>query len=234
MAGCAVDVGDVDTAVTDQAITSSNRLASNRLASNRLASNRLASNSLGAAALSSGALVDTADGREVLSYIVSCALPTGESVTVQDSTGTSHHFNGSLGLAPSWATQVPSVEDRRWVTACLLARTNYYGVSVQLSMRGASDALATNAGEEQAYARLEGAFYGDLFDANAQSWFACGANNEPINDLRLCTISADGATTQCGFTYTNLCPSSCDGDAPYTNCSGNSSSWSEVISVFLQ
>lgn len=242
LAGCAVEGNDdVVTASNDQAVTSANRLASNRLASNRLASNRLASNSLGAAALTSADLVDSEDGREVLSYIVSCALPADESVTVQDSAGTSYTFPGSIGLAPGWATGTPSVSDRRWVTACLLARTNYYGVSVQLSMRGANDALATDAAEEAAYGQLEGAFYGDLFDANGQSWNACGTSADPINHLRLCTISEDGTTTKCGFTYTHLCgaadetnPAACSGGAPYASCDGSGATWSEVITIFLQ
>src|SRR6516225_9613772 len=72
----------------------SNRLASNRLASNRLASNRLASNRLASNRLASNGLVETrlqansetadmlntADGREVYSYIVSCALPEGTTI----------------------------------------------------------------------------------------------------------------------------------------------------------
>jgi hypothetical protein len=82
LAGCAVDGLDelesVELSEEEQAVRASNRLASNRLASNRLASNRLASNSLGAAALTSSALIETADGREVFSYIVKCALPENE------------------------------------------------------------------------------------------------------------------------------------------------------------
>ena len=69
-----------------EAAVTRNRLASNRLASNRLASNRLASNRLASNALSSTRLettlattelLATADGREVYSYIISCALPQG-------------------------------------------------------------------------------------------------------------------------------------------------------------
>src|SRR5215218_2363759 len=109
LAGCVVD--EVETSTDEAALTASNRLASNRLASNRLASNRLASNSLGAAALTSGALIETADGRDVFSYIVSCALPTGKSVTVQDSTGASYTYGGEIGLAARWQTTTPTVSE---------------------------------------------------------------------------------------------------------------------------
>src|SRR5215472_1301088 len=55
-----------------------NRLASNRLASNRLASNALAGEKLATVRLQANSdtaeLLGTADGREVYSYIISCAL----------------------------------------------------------------------------------------------------------------------------------------------------------------
>lgn len=237
LSACSVDSidGNVETSSTEQAITSANRLASNRLASNRLASNRLASNGLGAAALTATELVETEDGREVFSYIVSCALPDGASVTVQDQSGTSYTFGGSLGLAPDWASQTPTVADRRWVSACLLARTNYFGVSVLLSMRGSLEALETTADERSAYPVLEGAFYGDLFEQTSPTWHACGTSTEPVHAQRLCTIAPDGVTTMCGFTYTGMCSAACaSGDAPWASCAGSDTSWYEVITVYLQ
>lgn len=62
----------------------SNRLASNRLASNRLASNRLASNSISATVLLTNAetaqLLETKSGRDVYSYLISCALPADQTM----------------------------------------------------------------------------------------------------------------------------------------------------------
>jgi hypothetical protein len=230
--GCALDV---DTSTKSSEVESGNRLASNRLASNRLASNRLASNSLGAAALSSGSLIETEEGRDVFSYIVSCALPSGSSVTVQDSGGTPYTFGGLIGLAPAWATTTPTVSERRWVTACVLARTNYYGVPVDISMRGSAPALATTAEEEAAFPAAEGAFYGDLFDSEAQAWYACGATTTAIEPLRLCTISEDGTSTMCGFTYASLCSSACSASqGTWSGCAAGSGSYAEVITTYLQ
>jgi hypothetical protein len=246
LAGCVVDELDaVETSSVEEELTASNRLASNRLASNRLASNRLASNSLGAAALSASSLIDSADGREVFSYIVSCALPTGKSVTVSDSLGTSYTFAGEIGLAPAWQTTQPTVAERRWVTACLLARTNYYGVPVQISMRGSNAALATTTLETSTYKIAEGAFYGDLFDPNGQTWFACGTkkwtSTLAADAQRTCTISQDGQTTMCGFTYAYFCgssydskhPAACGAKPPWTNCKGSGATYGEVISIYL-
>src|SRR5688500_7432400 len=65
----------------------SNRLASNRLASNRLASNRLASNRLASNRLASNSLtadiLETEAGRDVYSYIISCALPEGMTIEAE-------------------------------------------------------------------------------------------------------------------------------------------------------
>jgi hypothetical protein len=250
LAGCAVDGLDeldgVELSEEEQAVAASNRLASNRLASNRLASNRLASNSLGAAALTSSALIETSDGREVFSYIVKCALPANKSVSVADSSGVSYKFTGEIGLAPNWATKTPTVAERRWVTACLLARTNYYGVPVQISMRGAHDALSATPAETSLFHVSEGAFYGDLFDTTEQTWFACGSKRYTsalaADAQRTCTISPDGVTTMCGFTYTHFCgtaydsthPAACGNNkTPWTTCNGGGASWSEVITIFL-
>ena len=244
LAGCAVDL---DTSTDEEALTASNRLASNRLATNRLATNRLATNGLAQAALTSSTLIETADGRDVFSYVVGCALPTGSSITVQDSYGTSYTFPGLIGLAPEWATTTPTVSERRWVTACLLARVNYYGVSVMISMRGANAALATTRTEETTYKVAEGAFYGDLFDTAGQTEFACGSKKWTStlaqDAKRTCTISQDGVTTMCGFTYQHFCgsyydpstPNACTNPtkAPWGNCAGGGRTWAEVITIFL-
>lgn len=236
VAGCAIETPDLTS--TQSNVESGNRLASNRLASNRLASNRLASNSLSAAALSAGSLIETEDGREVFSYIVSCALDSGDSITVEDSAGTPYSFDGQIGLAPGWADATPTVEERQWVTSCLLSRTNYFGVPVAISMRGAHPALETSPGEEEAFPVQEGTYYGDLFDPVAQSWYACGAStwNEELGEeaKRLCSISEDGTSTMCGFTYTGTCEDACEGGAPGSTCDGGGATWSNAITIFLQ
>jgi len=249
LVGCAVD--DLELGETDDAVTTNNRLAANRLAANRLAANRLAANSLTNAALTSSALIETVEGRDVFSYIVSCALPANNSITVLDSHGTAYTFYGEIGLAPGWQTTTPTVAERHWVTACLLARTNYYGVSVQISMRGSHPALAATNTETSTYRVAEGAFYGDLF-ATTQSWYACGTKKWTStlaqDAQRTCTISQDGITTMCGFTYEHFCgtgytqlsgptfPAACSvTKAPFGKCKGvETTTWAEVITIFLK
>jgi hypothetical protein len=59
---------------------------------------------------------------------------------------------------------------QRWVSACVLARTNAYGVHVQISMRAPSDApqavkdaLAVSTTERSTFTLREGAYYGNIF-----------------------------------------------------------------------
>ena len=123
---------------------SANRLSANKLAASKLSENRLEANSVAAKMLS------TADGREVYSYIISCALPEGKEVdatisgapdsappdTLYTCGNGNCSFPGSLGLADYWIDHRLDVKGQRWVTACLLARVNYFGVKVIISLRG--------------------------------------------------------------------------------------------------
>ena len=229
------------THVTNAAIThnrlASNRLASNRLASNRLASNRLASNRLASNALSSSTLeaseasaelLATPDGRELFSYIVSCAL--GEDVSIQAllpgapdtappttayscSSGVCR-FDGALGLAPDWAEHALSSKGERWVSACLLARVNRHGTSEEISLRGDHPMLATGAGEAEMFDLEEGAFFGNVFthEDDPLEWYACRGRAQAAGEFgglapRDCTEPDpdNPGYTYCGFIYTGDC-----------------------------
>ena len=235
LAGC-VDDGTEDLGETQDAITSSNRLAANRLAANRLAANRLAANRLAANSLDAQAMMGTEGGRELMSYIVGCAIPTGTSLTLQDSAGSQYTYAGWIGLAPAWATRAATVAERRWVTACLLARTNVNGVLVNISMRSdAKGALNTGSAERAQYTQAEGAFYGDLF-ATTPVTYACSNRGwtELVGVFRACALSYNGTTTDCGFIYTGSCTAACtDQIAPFGACKGAGTSFGEVITINL-
>jgi hypothetical protein len=241
--GCAVDDHLSETSAT---VLSENKLAANKLAANKLSANKLSANKLSAAAMpSQSALIDSADGREVLTYIVRCALPQGQAITVKASDKTDYVFAGELGLAPGWATHAPTVSERRWVTACVLARTNYYGQSVGISLRGSPSALATTAAELSADTMDEAAFYGDLFDPAGATAYVCQSHRNyndgaPAAQLRKCAVSTDGVTSMCGFTYTGFCHSANEcstSTSPYAGChAGKNAAGAaipEVITVYL-
>ncbi len=211
----------------------SNRLASNRLASNRLASNRLSTDGLSADMTSASELLSTADGREVYSYMMSCALPEGVSIEADipgapDSSPTdpppydtqytcrNEHcvFLGALGLAPKWIDHKLNKKGQRWVSACLLARVNAYDTADAISLRGNMDVLAVNGDESLFYSVEEGAFYGQVFGPPDEpiEWYACIGRDQAQGESgglgpRDCTEPDPDnlGYTLCGFVFTGPC-----------------------------
>ncbi|MBP6652198.1 MAG: hypothetical protein KA181_07210 [Xylophilus sp.] len=137
-------------------------------------------------------LTTTEAGRKELKHLVSCALPASVQVRFQ-ADGNEHRLDGGLGLAPEWLDRGMTVPEQRWVSACILARTNAVGATVQLSMRSpaptatskrayASRAphppssppgLQADAAEQKQFDRLEGTFFGNLF-AEKPVGYVCG------------------------------------------------------------
>jgi hypothetical protein len=151
----------------------------NRLTMNHLNASSLGVTQLSAAALSSNgttitqsALLTSKSRRDVLTYLVRCALPMGMKIS-GSSGGKSYAFSGLIGLAPEWLGAPLTTSGRHWVSACMLAHVNGYEEQVPISLRGAHPALATSAAEVVVYAVEEMAFYGDIFDANKNLMFAC-------------------------------------------------------------
>lgn len=215
-----------------------NRISLNRISLNRISLNRIALDSLSLASSASQALLATAEDRELLAYVVQCALPDGDAITLTGANGT-YTFDGAIGLAPQWTSEAMTEAEKRWVSACLLARTNAFGVSVTISMRGPSPALATNAAEMSAFDLVEGAFWGNVFGDELEAYACQGPIKLPLRldgfsvsplPRRACTLSADGVHTTCGHTYAGPCASSCTWtNGSYTNCAGNA----EVVTTYL-
>ncbi|WP_437630524.1 hypothetical protein [Sorangium sp. So ce854] len=157
-----------------------NGLTLNRLALNALTQTALTPLTLSQRALTPGslspssraAIQDPGPGgalsRELLRYVVSCALRPDQSFsfTWTDSDGVAHAetYAGNLGIA-DWWVYGPLADPfyQRWISACLASRTNWYGVSVNLSLRGSQVPLASPAAERSAYPVREGAFWGNVF-----------------------------------------------------------------------
>jgi hypothetical protein len=269
-----------------QADETSNRIAANRLTANRLSANRLAGNKLAASKLSENRLeansvaakmLSTADGREVYSYIISCALPEGKEIdaTVSGAPDTappdtlytcangSCSFPGSIGLADYWIDHRLDVKGQRWVTACLLARVNYFGVKVIISLRGVAPQLLVGRHEAERYSLEEGAFYGNIFSDPDKplDWNACRGKDAAAGEtgdlkLRVCTEPDpnDPTRTKCGFNYAGDCGSSAgsateskacnffDSDGWYDGCLAGQAAdegpaakpYSEVITTYVK
>jgi hypothetical protein len=172
-------------------------------------------------------ILDSADGRDVYSYVVSCALAEGTTISADvpgapdtappDSNytcvGGHCTFIGAIGLAPRWADHKLDNKGAGWVSACVLARCNANGLAESISLRGRANALLVSGEELVDYSAEEGAFYGEIFDAGDTGqtdaeWLlshanACrGANNDVAHaQARDCATD----TAYCGFNIAGDC-----------------------------
>jgi hypothetical protein len=154
LAGCAAESADVPSAELAGAVEpegfTPNSLHANALTQNSLIANPDANGLMPNVALNNANYSDASPygvlrnqlryspTREMMSYLVSCALAPGQSITYTDTaTGTTYSpWEGQLGLCPAWNTGPASATCQELVSACLLARVNALGFKVELSMRG--------------------------------------------------------------------------------------------------
>jgi hypothetical protein len=217
-----------------------NALTLNALTLNALTLNALTLNALTLNALTLNGATDAdldrerarrADARKLLRYVYSCAMPESASMELAFPTagddgstcdggtlsadGASCSYGtlrGGLGLAPQWANGTCDESCQRWVSACVLARTNYWGVPVDISLRGAHPALTVSDEEKRLYPLREGTYYGNIFTTEAQpdgstkhapEYHACGGpgSNIPEVTSRFCSSGAQS----CAITIEDNC-----------------------------
>ena len=184
------------------------------------------------------ALVQAAGGELVLRYAIGCALPPGASVSTGDGT----QFTGAIGLAPQWAERALDPSEQRWISACLLARTNLFGVRVMLSMRGSRPGLSGSMTDEEKsnYTFQEGAFYGNLWAQPPHAYVCSGTGENSVKDRlqRVCTEESDVAgISRCGFEIAGNCEDVCEHqgtDGAKLRCRGGETTYEEIITTFLK
>lgn len=231
-----------DDPVVDE--TESNVIVAEALSASQFNAVKTAASAIGAASLSSNSaaiqtLISTADGQAMFTVIVRCAVSSGQSVTATGPGGPIV-FSGQLGVASAWRLAVPTQANKRWTTACVLARTNLFGLTSLVSLRHDTFLpLISTSAERATYPIAVGAFYGDLFQASPKT-YACGAIAWPpgSDPLVECARTSNGWTTHCGFTWTGLCPATsgpcADKTAPFGLCTGGITQHAEVATLFIQ
>lgn len=230
-----------------------NGLTDNGYASNGYASNGYASNSLPSRALTPVTISDTIrtaleevgttgnNSRSLLKYIVGCALADGQTFSYTWTDGQGPHnenLPGRLGLAPEWALGPLSVAKQKLVSSCVAARTNFWGVTVLISLRNANTGLTADTNERTSFNKREGAFWGNIFDSppwlkscydptnttNSRSKNrACAAGALSGEDTLFCGLIQSAG--QCG----SVCVENADAPGGFTSCQGNN----EAITTYL-
>lgn len=219
LVACAVEPSD---STTSSDVVSVNRIIGNRIIGNRIELGRLSLSRLAGTRLSdrrmrltpvAQPLLATDDGRELLSLVISCAVPLGITL-VGTVNGADFDLLGEVGLAPQWLSSRLDRVGKHWVSACMFARVNAHEVVIPISMRGPHRELATVPGERENWTLDEGAFFGDAFGPLDQplQWFACRGRDKAAGNAgaladRVCTAPdpAHPGFTLCGMIFAGDC-----------------------------
>ncbi|WP_437989201.1 hypothetical protein [Sorangium sp. So ce145] len=155
--------------------------------------------------------------REVMDYLVACALEQGQSVSYTDtSTGEEFTFEGKIGICPIWAVDKAGPKCQQLVSACMLSLVNAMGRSITVSLRG------------QAFPEHRP---GLLTPAPSVRVVRNTEDGDTIASFRRCAIDSAGASRNCGWTAQDV--GSCTpgstvfiatGDAPLTGCADDPAS----------
>lgn len=174
----------------------------------------------------------------LFTYLFQCALRQDQVLEVHASRGgATFEFRGGLGLAPEWLEGPCDSACQEWVSACLFARTNLFGLPVEIWMEGPHPALAPDpsAREAAGFVVREGAFYGNFFLAQPVEYACRGDGFDPLlSTVRACSHPG---SNNCGFVQVGACGEldghtgrpaerkACDLDAQggYTRCASRAS-----------
>jgi len=260
LGGCAVDEEDPPE-LDETAYISLNALSPAALLDNGDGLHALAGAALDGATTR---LVDSDEGRMLLSYVARCALRTGDKATFPRSGGPALVYPGLVGIAQGWKHGALDGAGQRLMTACLMAHVNATGTEVPISVRSArlrepplTEKLLFPAQEMSVYGNVFGpACDRELFvcfgRAVAQSLGGNGGLGAALGlptylDFRMCSVSDN-----CGFHRVGACyrwpqqpdvkKSACEVQSGnlYKKCheapiqDGSTPSWSDTVSVYLQ
>jgi hypothetical protein len=204
-----------------------NSLTTDTLTASELLTHALTAESLRNNPLISDALMNDVSSQRVMFYIAGCALAPATTLELDLAGGVHQTYQGALGLAPSWGAPGGTCDAtcKAWVSACVLARVNFTGSLVHLSMRGDMAALTADPAEQVAYPQREATYYGNIFDGGllARACLPAGKNSIP----RVCgpehdPFNADPASRgDCLIDVVGRCEQSCDdelSDHSFPNC----------------
>lgn len=190
--------------------------------------------------LADPSLAATEPKRQQLKYLINCALP--DSTVLFSLQGRERvTFPGRLGLAPEWMKHPLTLPQERWVSACMLALTNYFGKHVDVSLQANSKSvpsLEQTEEETRIFSIFEGGFFGNLFRTNPVAYVCAGTRTKieaqnPVFRDRICAMATGENTvdgkplTACQFILTGSC-------SDPTSFIVNGETYQEVIFVFLK
>lgn len=171
--------------------------------------------------LVNSSLLESEYGRNTLSYLIECALPSG-ALAEAEFEAVTYSFDGAIGLAPNWESAPITSAEQEAVSACMFARVNAFGVPVQISMRTKSpsleavEKLMASVDEMASHTVFEGRFWGNIFLAEPVAYTCQGEASVYQTDYlrennRICTLPLPEkdplgrSISACGFVVTGIC-----------------------------
>jgi hypothetical protein len=154
---------------------SMNGLSMNGLSMNGLSMNGLSMNGLAASNGLSAAngLMTTDGGRQIVKYMVKCALPQGQSFSHQDQYGNWYTYQGAIGVAPAaLGTGTCDLDCQESLSACLMAHVNNSGLHVAIWLDGPDSAIGWGANSSYPY--MEGTYFGNLIQGGQSAFNGLG------------------------------------------------------------
>jgi hypothetical protein len=225
----------VSNGLTENGLTDS-ALTANGGAVDALTAGPLTGESLMNNPITSGTLDDPLT-IQVLQYVVSCALGPKQSV---DLTVGSQNISlqGELGLARHWGFPNGSCGKscQEWVSACVLARLDYLGQHIDISVRGDNPHLEACPKEIKEFSEREATYYGNVF-ASPQQRYAC-LSPQQTDITRVCGSTDNG----CVVNVVGSCPNFCEKptkDGAFQDCRAGDGDkddreWHGSVTVYLK
>ncbi len=118
-------------------------------------------------------LLAHASGAEHLEYLALCALDEGTELVAGGAS-----YPGLFGLGAEWVDAGCGESCQRWISGCVLAHANAYGIAVEMSLRGGHAGMTWDDQIASEFTLQEAAFYGNVFqvtglDYPRQPLYAC-------------------------------------------------------------
>jgi hypothetical protein len=152
--------------------------------------------------------------RAMLGFITTCALKKNQVLASKDGDVKIEYF-GKLGIAPRWNGTPNSLteSEQRWVSACVLARVNYFGTPIPFNLRTDDKSeISTPVSEQdlEDYPFFEGEFFGNIFTQPQKKYVCQGDVPKTVltGKNRICSLQGlDGKknTSACGFVIVGRC-----------------------------
>jgi len=184
-----------------------NGMGTNGMGTNGMGTNGLSTSGLIVNAMNQSDFInwfnqDPALADMVMHYVVVCAVADGSSrIWTNPTTGIQYLWNGSLGLAPGWASGQPANEaEQQLITACLAAHTNKYGLQVPISIQGQDPwgtPIPVGPLEFSTFAQREACFFGNIFQNEGVFAGSDALLSGASSSVRACGLETPGAADKC-------------------------------------